>query len=113
MATAHGLAREPAFEHAEGAPGEVDGDAHLRLVHREHEAIAGDAHLVAERHAQGLAQRQRAVLDGVVLVDVEISVALEFEREAAVFGDLLEHVVEEANAGRNGDWRGVVEVHRD
>ena len=97
---ADGLARELAFEHAVGAAREIDGDAHLRLVHGQHEAVARDAELVAERLAQRFAERQRAVLDGVMLVDLEIAVALELEREAAVFGDLLEHVIEEADAGR-------------
>ena len=57
-------------------------------------------------------RRQRAIFDGVVFVDLR-SPWHELEREAAVFGELLEHVIEEADAGRNGDRRGGVEIHRD
>jgi hypothetical protein len=39
------------------------------------------------------------VFDGVVLVDVEVATRDEIEVESAVPRDLLEHVVEEANAG--------------
>src|SRR6187551_292298 len=48
-----------------------------------------------------------------MLVDLQIPVALELERKAAVFGELLEHVVEEADAGRDGDRCRGVEVHGD
>ncbi len=48
--------------------------------------------------AQRLAERERAVLDRVVLVDVRVAGALQRQREAAVLADLFEHVVEEAEA---------------
>ena len=97
--SADGFARELAFEHAIGAARKIDGHLHLRFVHGQQEAVARDAELVAQRLAQRLAERERAVLDGVVLVDLQIAVAVELEREAAVLGELLEHVIEEADAG--------------
>jgi hypothetical protein len=54
--------------------------------------------------AQRLPYRQRAVLDRVVLVDVQIAAAAQPQRKAAVLGELLEHVIEEADAG--GDVAG-------
>ncbi len=48
-----------------------------------------------------LAQSDADVFDGVVLIDVEIAFAGEFEIEAAMAGEQLEHVIEKANAGRD------------
>ena len=59
---------------------------------------------------QRLAQRERAVLDGVVLVDVQIAGARQLQREAAVLRDLFEHVIEEADAGATVNRRFVVEL---
>ena len=56
--------------------------------------------LRTQRPPQGLAERERAVLHRVMLVDVQVAAARELEREAAVLGELLEHVVEEPDAGR-------------
>ena len=52
---ADGFTRELAFEHAVRAAREVDGDAHLRFVHGQHEAITRDAELGAERFTECLA----------------------------------------------------------
>jgi hypothetical protein len=49
----------------------------------------------------------------VVLVDVQITLAVELHGEAAVLGQLLEHVIEEADAGRHGDRRGRIQVDHD
>ena len=71
------LAREAALEDEVGAPRQIDGHLRLALIHRQQEAVAADAGLVAERRAQRLAERERAILDGVVLIDVQVAVALE------------------------------------
>ena len=54
--------------------------------------------LVAQRLAQRRTERERAILHGVVLVDVEVALAVELQRETAVLGDLLQHVIEEPEA---------------
>ena len=83
------------------AAAQVHGCNGQRFIHR-HQKVSGaqDAALVAEGAVEGFAQRDADVLDGVVLVDIEIAVALEFEIECAVAGEQLQHVIEEANAGR-------------
>ena len=48
-----------------------------------------------------LADHDAGVFDGVVLIDIEIAFGCELEIEAAVFGEELQHVIEEADAGRN------------
>jgi hypothetical protein len=42
------------------------------------------------------------ILDGVMLIDVEIAVSLDREVERAMAREELEHVIEEADAGRDG-----------
>ena len=103
----HGFARELAFEHAEGAPGRIDGDAHLRLIHGQYELITRNAHLVAERHVKGFANAS-AQSSTVWCSDCPWHLS---SSESCCVGDLLEHVIEETDAGGNGDRRGG--VHRD
>ena len=49
--------------------------------------------------AEQLAQHDADVFDGVVLVHVEIAFGVQLQVEAAMLGEQLQHVVEEADAG--------------
>ena len=82
------------------ASAQIDGCNCKSLVHR-HQEVSGaqNAALVAKGAIEGLAQRDAHVLDGMVLVNVEVSIAFEFQVECAVAGEELQHVIEEANAG--------------
>ena len=110
---ADAIARELRFEHEERPPAEIDRHLGVRFVHRQQEAVALDAAFVAERLAQRLAERQRDVLDRVVLVDVQIARALHVELEAAVLAELLEHVIEEAETGLRARLGFAVEIDGD
>ena len=71
-----------------------------RLVHRHHEvAGAVDAALGAERRRDRFAERDADVLDGVMLVDIEIAGRLHFQVESAMPRDEIEHVIEKPDAG--------------
>ena len=48
----------------------------------------------------------------MVLVDVEIALTRELEIEAAVAREQLEHVIEEANAGRDLVFAGALDGER-
>ena len=76
-------------------------------------AVAGDVGLVPERLPSGLAQRDRHVLHGVVVVDVKVSVTPDREVQPAVFGEEVEHVVEEADAGVDVIVRVLVDAEPD
>ena len=82
------------------ASAEIDRGDPQGLVHR-HQKISGaqNAALVAQGSIEGLAQSDADIFDGVVLIDVEIAVALQFKIEAAVMREQFQHVIEEANAG--------------
>ena len=80
---------------------EIDRGDRQRLVHR-HDEVAGavDAAAIAERRRHRLAERDAEVLDGVVLIDVEVAAGVDLEVEGAVPREQLEHVIEKADAGR-------------
>src|SRR5258706_5987830 len=94
-----------------GAARQIDGDLRFRLIHRQQEAIAADACLVAKGLTQGLAQGQGAVLDGVMLIDPQVALAVQLQAKSTVPGELLEHVIEEANAGVDANGAVAVEFH--
>src|SRR5206468_9778713 len=93
---------------------EVERNRHETLVHRHLERrVADDPGAIAERLIDRAAERQREILDGVVLVDVEIAVRFHLEVEKAVYRDELEHVVEERQTGRDVVFTRAVEVDAD
>jgi hypothetical protein len=84
------------------SPGRPEIDHHARQGLVEGHvgvAVAGQALLVADRLRKGLADGDAHILDGVVAVDVQVADGFDLEVEAAVAGDLVEHVVEETDAG--------------
>ena len=85
-----------------GAAAQVHGRNREGLVHR-HEEVAGakDAALVAKSAIEGLAESDAHIFNRVMLIDVEVAIALEFEIEGAVTREEFEHVIEEANARRD------------
>src|SRR6185437_1480917 len=107
---AHGLPVELPGKLREWPPRQVDRDLRLRLVHRQEEPVARDADLGPECPPERFPERQRAILHRVMLVDLEIALAYQLEGEAAVFGELLQHVIEEPDARGDAQRRGIVEV---
>jgi propanediol utilization protein len=82
---AHLVAHELGLEHQERPPGNVDGDAGQRLVHRHVDAgIARDALHVAERLLHCLAERDADVLGGVMVVDMQVALGLDRDVDARV-----------------------------
>jgi hypothetical protein len=93
---------------------EVDGGRGSGFVHRHGRgAVAGDARSAVERVGNPVPERGEDVLDGVVLVDVEVAAGEQFEVEAAVKRKQGEQVVEEADAGGDPGAALPVEVERD
>ena len=92
--------RKRGLERAQPAPGDVDRARRPGLVHRDRGlAVAGDAGAVAERLVERLADADADVLDRVMGAGLEVAARLDAEVEAAVAGQQVEHVIEEADAG--------------
>ncbi len=86
----------------DAAAREVDRGLGERLVERRARgAEAAHAGAVAERDVERLAERDRAVLDGVVLVDPEVAGAAQLEIGERPEREAREHVVEKPEAGRD------------
>jgi hypothetical protein len=86
-----------------GTTAEVDGGDGESFIHGLDEvAGAVDAFTIAEGLAEELAKDDTDIFDGVVLVDIEVTGCFEVEVKAAMLGEELEHVVEEADACRDG-----------
>src|SRR5205807_6763463 len=75
----------------EAAAGEIDHAARQRFVEGKIEAAgAGDAGAIARRLIDGAPQRDAGVLDGVVLIDVQIALAGDARVESGVLRQRLE-----------------------
>ena len=80
------------------------------LVHRQREAVATDATLVAQRLLERVAQHDADVLGGVVGVDVQVALGAHRDVDQAVARELLQHVVKETDAGLDIVFAGAIEV---
>src|SRR6478672_3249393 len=105
------VAPELGLEHQERPAGNIERDAGQRLVHGHvNVGITGDALHVAQRLLHRLAERDADVLGGVVVIDVEIALGLDGQIDTRMARQQVEHVVEEADSGRNRRRTGPVEV---
>ena len=104
-------AEEAQVEHGVRPPAQVDRGAGKRFIEG-HVGGAGadEPGLIAGSLGEGLAEADADVFDGVVVVDPEVAGAADFEVEHAVFGDVAEHVVEEADPGLGDELPGTIEV---
>ena len=86
--------------HEVRATRDVDDGLGERLVERhERVAVAGDAALVAERLADGLAEHDADVLDGVVHVDLDVAAGAHGEVGQRVLRERGQQVVVERHRG--------------
>src|SRR6185295_5417626 len=85
-----------------GPAAQIERHHRQRFIHGEHKiSSAVDSAAIAQRFRKQLPEHDPHIFDGMVLVDVEITLRLELQIESAMFGEQLEHVVEEADPGRD------------
>src|SRR5256886_286849 len=93
---------------------EVDHGARQRLVERGVRPTEPvHASPLAQRAVERLAQRQRTVFGGVVVVDMEVTLARQRDVEPGVATERLEQMVEETKAGLHVGFARAVEGERD
>src|SRR5690606_10586466 len=73
-------------------------------------AVAAHAGLIAHGGGKGLAQRDADIFHGVVVVDVDVTVAMDVEVDQAMAGDLVQHVVQEGDTGVDTLTAGAVKI---
>ncbi len=105
------VAIELAVKNEKRAAGQVQRDLCFTLIHWQQETVPANAAFVAERLTHCVANTNRGVLDRMMFVDFEITVALDLQTEAAVFRNLLEHVVVETNTRTDSDRIIGIEVN--
>ncbi len=106
--------REFGAEHEKRPPRHVERDAGQRLVHRQEAVgVAGQTLLVAERHGEGLPQGNADVLDRVVVVNMSVALGADGEINQGMARELVEHMVEEPDPGRNVGNARPVEIEAD
>ena len=107
-------AGELRIQHQTRAAREIDHHARQRFIQRHIAvAVARQAALVAHRLLDRLADGNAHVFHRVVAVDVQIALALHIQIDQAVARDLVQHVVEKADAGGQLRLARAVKVEAD
>lgn len=84
------------------SPAEINRGGHQRFVHWQGKvAVTKDAAFITNGFCKCLPQANANILDGVMLVDVEIAFGLNLEVEQTVLGKQLQHVVKEPDSRLN------------
>ena len=83
-----------------GTTGEVEHDLDGGFVERDTvRCETANASLVAPGHPEGLPERDARIFDGVVRIDLEITVGVHLQIEPAMTAELVKHVTEERQTG--------------
>jgi hypothetical protein len=93
-----GITRKSPCEHDVRSARQIDRDLRKTLVHRQEKPIARDTMFGAKGVLKSLANRERTILNRMVLIDVKITLGREIECETTMCGQLLQHVVKESDA---------------
>src|SRR5450631_419662 len=90
------------IHYAGHAPTQIDSSNPQRLIHRHQEiARSQDSLFIAHSLVKRFAESDPNVLNRVMLINVEISIALEIEVECTMPRHKLQHVIEKPDAGAN------------
>src|SRR5215813_2564731 len=93
---------------------QIDHGAGQRLVHRRmRRAETNNAFFVSKRLGERAAQTDRRVLDRMVVINLQVAFASDFEIEQPVAREQFKHVVEKRDARVDGAFTLAVEVERD
>ena len=73
-------------------------------------AKSGNPGHVAQSLVNGLTQSYARILDGMVLVDMQIALRPDIDIDQRMAGELFQHMVEKADAGRDFGGAGAIEI---
>ena len=106
---AHVLAMERCLPDEPGTAAEIERHMGMTVVHRQGETVALYAALGTQRLVDTLAQGEGGILDGVVLVNMEVALGMNEQVHLPVACYLFEHVVKESQSGLDIGLAGTVE----
>ena len=108
------LGRKLGPEDQERPTRHVERDPGQGLVHRQQAvSVAGQSPLVAERLGQRLAERDACVLDRMMIVDMAVALGPNGDVDERMTRELIEHMIEKADAGLDVGDAGPIEVEAD
>ncbi len=108
------LGRKLGLEDEERPAGHVERDPGQGLIHRQQAVgVAGQSPLVAKRFHQRLPKRDPCVLDRMMIVDVAISLGPNGDVDKGMTRQLVEHMIEKADAGGDVGKPRSIEIKAD
>lgn len=100
-------------KHERHAATQVNSRGNQRFFHRQRDAaVTHDPLLVAERFGQGFAETNAGVLDGVMVIDVQVARRFDGQVDQRMLREQRQHVIEEADSGVDLRLAGAVEIER-
>jgi hypothetical protein len=82
-----------------------------RLIHGKNEApVPADAPFVPQGRSKCVAEGAGDILDGVVIIHMKVSHGFHFQIEQSLLGNVMQHVIQKANA--RGDTRDPCPIER-
>jgi hypothetical protein len=105
------LGAESAVEDKIAAPAKIHSYQGQSFVQR-HNGVAhtGNALPVTQRLSQRPAQNNADILDGVVLINVQVACGLHLQIKASVPGQGVQHMIQKADAGGNFRPAGAIQI---
>src|SRR5258708_5569937 len=92
------------------SPAKINSDLRETIVHRQCKSVTLHPAFVLQGQRKGLAERDRNILDSVMLIDMQIAFCIDAQVEAAVTRKLFEHVIKKGNAGDNFESAFAVKI---
>src|SRR5690606_12241101 len=77
------------------------------------EAIAIDSFFISQRFKISFAQRQRGIFNGMMLVDVQVTVDVDVQISSPMSSQLFQHMIKKSQAGVYVALSGPVQIQAD
>ena len=110
---AHLLTMELSLPNQPRPAAEIEGHLAKAIVHRQAKAVTLNATLVAQSLGDSLTQGDGGILNRMVLVHLQVALDQDLQIHPRMLADLLEHMVEKAQPGRDHGFPRSVEVEPD
>ena len=90
---------------------EIQSNLTQAIIHWQTIAVSFNASLVAQSFTQAVTQGNGCILDGVMFIHLQIAFHLNGQVQTSMLSNLLQHVVEEAQASRNVTLSATIQIY--